>query len=344
MRRHLTFRRVSPSAASEALLERRTVRLARHLPPHARETAFLSGVIEKYPTRELYRLRLSLELPPLPTLVADEEGHELEPTIGEAFDELERMVKKAKSRTRAEQFWKRKERREEEKLRHRLAEHLTERGREEELETIYDLLVQHLPRIQETVSRALLYREASGELFPGELDVDDVVDTVILRAVAEFDERPEELPLEQWLVALAVDVIRNETARIRDNHERAVSIETDVPETPPEQEVSLLGDEILDFYQPDEDLKVEDLLPDSGLVTPEDAAQARVLRAALQRTLCELPELWRESLILCALEGFTPEQAAKLIGRTPEEVASSIEKAREFLHAKIDPVLQKGSS
>ena len=46
----------------------------------------------------------------------------------------------------------------------------------------------------------------------------------------------------------------------------------DVPETPPAEAVSTLGDEILDFYEPDEDLKLEDIIPDFDAPSPEEEA------------------------------------------------------------------------
>ena len=64
-----------------------------------------------------------------------------------------------------------------------------------------------------------------------------------------------------WLILLAIEHLNAEVKRRRAARARTVSIEQDVPETPPTEEVSTLGDEILDFYEPDEDLKLEDLVP-----------------------------------------------------------------------------------
>jgi hypothetical protein len=66
---------------------------------------------------------------------------------------------------------------------------------------------------------------------------------------------------------------------------QSVAIEEDMPETPPEEAVATLGDEILDFYQPDEDLKLEDLVPDAHVPTPEQILESRDLQRYVNETL-----------------------------------------------------------
>jgi hypothetical protein len=46
-----------------------------------------------------------------------------------------------------------------------------------------------------------------------------------------------------------------------------------------------LGYEILDFYQPDEDLKLEDLVPDAHVPTPEQILESRDLQRYVNQTL-----------------------------------------------------------
>jgi hypothetical protein len=54
------------------------------------------------------------------------------------------------------------------------------------------------------------------------------------------------------------------------------------------QWVSTLGDEILDFYQPDEDLKVEDIVPDtSGKANLEMKSALEFARDFVRKKLAE---------------------------------------------------------
>ena len=59
------------------------------------------------------------------------------------------------------------------------------------------------------------------------------------------------------------------------------------------------GDEILDFYQPDEDLKVEDVLPGIEVPMPDEIAEIEKLRRCVRDTLSELPRDERRALTLC---------------------------------------------
>jgi hypothetical protein len=73
------------------------------------------------------------------------------------------------------------------------------------------------------------------------------------------------------LIGLAVERLGAEVKRSKAERAGGVHIEEDIPETPPTEEVSTLGDEIMDFYQPDEDLKLEDIIPDMTAPTPSHA-------------------------------------------------------------------------
>jgi DNA-directed RNA polymerase specialized sigma24 family protein len=93
-------------------------------------------------------------------------------------------------------------------------------------------------------------------------------------------------------------------ARLKSWHAHTpVHTDEDVPETPPEELVSRLGEETLDFHEPDEDLKVEDLVPDLDLPSPEPHAERDELRWWLETALAGLPSAWREILLLRHVEG-----------------------------------------
>ena len=98
------------------------------------------------------------------------------------------------------------------------------------------------------------------------------MDAVLLRAYHEFVKQPAERDIGGWLIELAKEQLRREVKRLKSERNRTVHIEEDIPETPPTEEVSTLGEEILDFYQPDEDLKLEDIFPDVEVSTPEELA------------------------------------------------------------------------
>jgi DNA-directed RNA polymerase specialized sigma24 family protein len=69
---------------------------------------------------------------------------------------------------------------------------------------------------------------------------------------------------------------------------------------------STLGDEILDFYQPDEDLKLEDIVSDIEVPTPEQSVEAKELQKLVRSLLAQMPREWRRALLLHYV-GWRPE-------------------------------------
>jgi hypothetical protein len=96
-----------------------------------------------------------------------------------------------------------------------------------------------------------------GDLLSGEITADDAVAAVVLRGSREFERDFEKRDVRGWLVRLSLEHVDAEVMRAQRARERSVHAEEDVPETPPAEAVSTLGDEVLDFYQPDEDLTLE---------------------------------------------------------------------------------------
>jgi RNA polymerase sigma factor (sigma-70 family) len=218
-------------------------------------------------------------------------------------------------------------------------------------ENFFSLAGQHLERLFEFVRRRLAYFESLGDLLPGELAAEDVVDAVLLRAYHEYAnsskasglasevervKEPAHRDIAGWLIELATERLRSEVKRLKSERNRAVHIEEDIPETPPAEEVSTLGDEILDFYQPDEDLKLEDIFPDAQISTPEEmtAAKEELLRC-VNASLAAMPREWRRALRLRHAEGFTDAQLADALHKEAPEIERILEYGRQHLRRSL---------
>lgn len=105
------------------------------------------------------------------------------------------------------------------------------------------------------------------------------MDAVLLRAYREFVKDPSGRKARGWLIKLAREHLEAEVKRLQSERDSAVHIEEDIPETSPRAEVSTLGEEVLYFYQPDEDLKLEEVIPDIKVPTPEQATEIKELVA-----------------------------------------------------------------
>ena len=203
-------------------------------------------------------------------------------------------------------------------------------------ETFFSLASQHLSHLYEFIRHQLAYFESVGDLLPSELTPEDVVDAVLLRAYREFIKQPAGREILSWLIQLATNQLRSEIKRLKSERGRTIHIEEDIPETPPTEEVSTLGDEILEFYQPDEDLKLEDIFPDVEISTPEQmtAAKEELLRC-VNAALAGMPKEWRRALRLRHAEGFTDAELAEALEKAEPEIERILEYARQHLRQSL---------
>src|SRR5205823_3867315 len=122
------------------------------------------------------------------------------------------------------------------------------------------------------------------------------------------------------LMGWAREQLGAEVKRLKEWHRRTpVHTEDHVPETPPAEAVSRLGEEILDFYEPDEDLKVEDVLPDLSILDPERQAEREELQWCVSTALAGLPEQWRRALDL-SVDGRSRAELARELSLSEPEV------------------------
>ena len=203
-------------------------------------------------------------------------------------------------------------------------------------ELFFWLISQHLKNLYHFVRHQIAYFQASGDLLPGELTAEEVVDAVILRAYRAFAKNPREGKIKAWLIQLAREHLQAEVKRWKSWRNRTPArTGTDIPDVPPEEWVTTLGEERLDFYEPDEDLKLEDVLPDLELPTPEDEAETREVQACVSAALAGLPGEWRRALLLRHVDGLAGSQLAQAIGKPEPEVQRILEHAGGYLRERL---------
>jgi DNA-directed RNA polymerase specialized sigma24 family protein len=96
----------------------------------------------------------------------------------------------------------------------------------------------HLGGLEGFVRHQVAYHEVMGDLVPGELTAEDVLDAVLLRAYDRFVENPPSGDILAWLKGLAEHRLAQEVRRLKTWRRRMVKVEEGVPEMPPEQAVS----------------------------------------------------------------------------------------------------------
>lgn len=182
------------------------------------------------------------------------------------------------------------------------------------------------------VRREMAFLRARGELegdFPA---AGDVVDETLARALQELRRRPQSDLGKGTLYRIAGRVLAEAVRQRRRERGRFVSLERRLPERQALDED--IDQAVYDYWQPEQVLKLEDAVPIDG-PTPEEAVEREELRRVLGQVLAELPQGWREAVLLTQAEELPHDEVARQLGISREELQQRIEHADAYLRARL---------
>jgi RNA polymerase sigma factor (sigma-70 family) len=166
----------------------------------------------------------------------------------------------------------------------------------------------------------------------------DFVDEVVLRAYENYDHKPRNVTLEQWLYQIANELLGNyiRTASRRDARRRSLEDltrkelkELEEPITADsEGEVMLVED--LD----DSELPQDEFVPPAYQKDPNEEIQKEELVGQILQALSHIPPRERSVFELSVIEGFSNDDVARIAHVAPDEVP-------EIVHRVLDQVRQE---
>ena len=327
MQKSVEFKSFKPEEGTRLLIDRLAEPIERKL--RRLHPVMLRVVVEQMAVHKRTRVSITLDVPEK-TIAAADESHIPEAAIRAAFAEIERQVDAYRASMRGEQWWKRLTRRKE--LREFKAGTPAGDGASESFHAAVD---PHVSTLEHFARHLVRYAESRGDLPQGELDPEDLASDVLLRAYEQWLKQRPEGSVRAWLMRLAMRELREAVDRFRKEHGGTLPVEKAAPKTPPSEWVTRLGEEILDFYQPDEALKIEDLVPDLSTPSPEEQLEARELRRCIHDALNELPKDQRRALILRYVLGVRGEELRESMRKPEAEVERLIEEARSRLRERL---------
>jgi len=277
-----------------------------------------------------WRVGLRLELIPR-VLAARVEDTDLIEAIRSSFSKLETQLVNRIAKWSGEHYWKRPVRRA------RIGELLpvTQDEREKERRALYFKLIEdNLDTVYNVVRRELTYLECSEAIPRGKLSVSALVDATILKGLAQFEARPTDFSINEWLTKLALETIQAEARAVRRSiPEDASSLESSMslpPEDPTEAD-----QEFYEFYQPDDVLLLEDIVTVDEENDPETALTQQQYRLSLHRAMAELPVRWRHVRNCLVIGGRSPSKTADALGIPETEVIAIGDAAHAFLRQRL---------
>jgi RNA polymerase sigma factor (sigma-70 family) len=323
---HISYRlRKTPDLEKE--INHLVEKLRKRLQVFRPELLHLKGVVEQSSPREGTTVSLNLRLPS-GQLAVQRSAQTTVAAIKSAFDDLLQQTTRHKELLRRSHTWTRR--------RSNKSRSDVQVPFEQTLASVQPSTVSaedircyvnaNLSRLERFVERELYFREAAEELVPDSITKDEVIDEVIVGALADGGDKPDRMALEPWLYRLAIHAIGDLQARSSDN---VLSVHLEDSARLPNVRAS--DEPELQFHQPDETLTKESVIADRRVATPEDIASSDEIDMLVQSALAAAKPRDREVFILHTMEGFSLAEIAAITDRKPESINASILAAREHL-------------
>ena len=327
---HFTYK-LDKSPSAEQCLQTHIEKLGPRLQVFNPDMVSLRGLIEEAP-KSGFTVALNLRLPS-GQMAVKATAETLQAAIRIGFDDLTEQLRKHKEHLRSQYRFPRvrgeeRQRRIEPQARFEDTVAAVKPEKVSSLD-VAGFVNANLDRLRRYVERELRFRRDSGQRRLAEISVEEVIDEAIANALDEHHPRPEKIALEPWLYRLsrsAMDRLGNQL------NSAAHSVRLDEEEIAA-QDVD--GEEMLQFYHPDERVTNENLIADRRGCTPEDDVSRQELMTMVERALRGATAHQREAFLLFTLEGFRLAEIAAITERTVQQVQADVSVAREHLRRSL---------
>jgi RNA polymerase sigma factor (sigma-70 family) len=178
---------------------------------------------------------------------------------------------------------------------------------------------------------------------------DDIVDEAVLTAYQNFDKKPKDLSLEQWLYRLANQKLENYLKRAapRDAKRRSLESLTEKEERTLEEQMTAdaEGEPMLveDLYDNEYHLQPE-FTPPAYQGDPSELVEKNEEVQEILRALSRIPQRDLMLFELSAIEGFSNDEVAKIAGVPADEVEKVVKKVRSQVLQQLSGAARRRAS
>lgn len=201
----------------------------------------------------------------------------------------------------------------------------------------YDqFLERDLQDVYNFTVRELEYHDALDSLPKNEIDAYDIIDEAFVELATDKQRGvASALPPRRRLEHKILEVLRRTVDQLERQKRREVSPEANYQDPLEENGFVTLGEHVLDYWQPDQDLTRADLLPDLATPSPAEIEDMKSRQHEIYAALNALPKNWREDFVLFAIERWTAEQLASRHGVPLEVIKDQIHATQHFLLERL---------
>jgi RNA polymerase sigma factor (sigma-70 family) len=169
----------------------------------------------------------------------------------------------------------------------------------------------------------------------------DILDEAVLHAYENYDQRPSDMTLDQWLYQIANEKLQNYVSTRKSKERRRKSLEKLTrSELGSLEEMPITADVEGEPWQP-EDLDDSEYFRREFVATadPDDPDQRLAREEELRpifQALCRMPEQDRVVFELYILEGFSKEEVGRILQIPPDQVPKIAGRARATLREEAN--------
>lgn len=200
-----------------------------------------------------------------------------------------------------------------------------------------------LSKLEAVARRELAYLRAVGDLPRDYPTLRDVVDEAIVRAEVEWQSVPEEKEAYIGLLKHLFAVLDNEVANSRQFGE-FVSLDAPVEADAQDVAEAMVEEEVFEFYQPDDTLRLADIIadsqhPDAATIAEQQELVDRSSEFAFAFDLLkDMPRLWRRIFLLIRVDGLDASSVSEilLIPSKEDTVQRWLIQAEAFIAAHLE--------
>ena len=182
---------------------------------------------------------------------------------------------------------------------------------------------EYVDRLTSFVGYELGRRTEMGQLVPGDLLRDEVVDAAMASALARLQDGSPIRDLHTFLRSRAQELIRREIRRVTFERQRVVSLDQVISN---------------DDESTDEEVRLADIIPDVNARELDQMSIDAETLAYLIEALSDLPERWRTIFLERTVQGHSVSYIANQEEMDPDQVRRIIITCRDFLRDRMENV------
>jgi RNA polymerase sigma factor (sigma-70 family) len=168
----------------------------------------------------------------------------------------------------------------------------------------------------------------------------DFVDEVVLQAYEQYEKKPADLSVEEWLYRLTNERLERYLRKRKSTEKRRRSLETlNQTELHTLEQMPITADADGEVWVPEElddsEYEKREFNPPSDSSTPEAQLEREEEVEQVVQALSHVPEQNRVVFELFAVEGFSKEAVARIANISPDEVTRIVERVKEQIRREI---------